>query len=172
VAKNHKRRPGRPAKLEDPQTRARFFRVLRKTGSRAFACQVAGIADNTLRNHEGRDAAFAAEVEEAEQETLNAIEANVLISARKDPDLGLKVLERKRKGWQKQQQINHTGHVGLNVAAVSVSRQELLNDPDYIEFLRGRAIEGDGHSSPLCANGQQGKVANGTPSRLGGPGVG
>jgi hypothetical protein len=137
-----------------------------------MACQLADICDNTLLNHMNRDEAFAAEVEEVEQETLNEIEANVLKSARTDPDLGLKVLERKRKGWQKQQQINHSGQIGLNVAAVSVSRQELLDDPDYIEFLRGRAIEGDGHASAVCTNGKPGKVANGTPSRLSGPGTG
>lgn len=117
-----------------------------------------------------RDPDFAAEVVAAENDALDELEESAHKHAKNDGRLALRILERKRnKTWGKTQQINHAGQIGLNVTAVSATRQELLNDPDYIEFLRSRAIEGDSQPRAICSNGEQGQVADGAAPCLGGP---
>ena len=58
--------------------------------------------------------------------------------------------------------------VQVNVG-VSV-RQGLIDDPEYLEYLRSRASESNGHASTVCQNGQPGPVENG--SAPGAPGSG
>lgn len=52
-------------------------------------------------------------------------------------------------------------HEHTHQVAVAVVRQELLNDPDYLEFQRQRAIEQDVQSSAVCAGVISGQVENG-----------
>jgi hypothetical protein len=59
--------------------------------------------------------------------------------------------------------------VQVNVG-VSV-RQGMIDDPEYLEFLRGRAVESNGHPSPVCANGERGGLENGSPPGTPRPGT-
>lgn len=57
---------------------------------------------------------------------------------------------------------NGTEHerTNSNVTLAPV-RQELLHDPQYLEFLRSRATEADSHAGPVHANGDEWQVENG-----------
>ena len=69
-------------------------------------------------------------------------------------------------------EVNVTYAVAQNVAIVNSLRQSLLEEPGYLDHLRMRsATVGNGHgdTSIICANGQPGSLANGTPSGDGGP---
>ena len=154
---------GRPAKLRDARSRARFLSVLRKfCGVRGAACRHFRISEQTLRNEEARDPEFAALVKDEEERALDDAEVCVYENSATDPRVALRLLERKRNGWQRREQITHDGTVNLQAMAdLRQQRHKLLDDPDYLEFLRSRAIEGDCQPGPVRQNSKPGKVADG-----------
>jgi hypothetical protein len=130
VAKKRKDKRGRPIKLNQPRIRSRFVDSLRKTGSLTKSCKAAGITFQTLRNSIKRDPEFAALVKEVEDETLQAIADNVMECARKDPHIGLKVLERKRKDWIKLQPDQPDPQPNIHLHAHE-HRVEVIEDDNW-----------------------------------------
>lgn len=61
-----------------------------------------------------------------------------------------------------------TPQVNVNVG-VSV-RQEVLDDPTYLEYLRSRTLETNGNAGPVCANGKPGTLEAGQAPDVLGPG--
>jgi hypothetical protein len=111
-----KRKAGRPPRLDHKATRERFLRNLSKWGSRRRACKLADISYSTLTAHMARDPVFAAEVEDIEQEALDDIEGNVLVTAKTDASIGIRVLKIKRpKEWGEKQIVSHEGSVTVRV---------------------------------------------------------
>jgi hypothetical protein len=59
---------------------------------------------------------------------------------------------------------HHSGTVGITAV-----RQELLNDPAYLEFQRQRAVAEDANAGAVCPPRQQGAVEDAAPPDLPGP---
>ena len=87
-----KRKPGRPRKLAQKPPRRIVLDALRDGCSRHDACVLAGISEQTLRNEEKRDAAFAQDVARKEIEGKRQWIKDV---AGKDPKFLLE-----RKYWE------------------------------------------------------------------------
>lgn len=166
------KRIGPPIILDNRHTRAKFLRHLLNTGSRGRAVTLTGITWTTFTKHLARDPDFAAEVATVEQESLDRLEAVAYQGGVDDPVMALRILERKRpKTWGKKSQVTHDGQIGVSVD-IGVMRRELLDDPEYLDYLRNRAIEADGHAGALCPPREQGEVADGSTPRSGGSGAG
>lgn len=48
--------------------------------------------------------------------------------------------------------------------AITVLRQELMNDENYITYLREKSLRADSHASTLCSEGEPGPMETETPS--------
>jgi len=167
-----RRSRGRPVLFEDPRLRARFLKHLLETGSKGRAVTLCKVSYTTFNCYVQRDPEFAAAVDATEQQALDELEEVAHKGALKDPMLALRILERKRhKTWGKKTQVTHEGKVLHGHVELGELRREILDDPEYLEYLRTRSltssIDANGDASSVRADGQQGEVEAGSAPRLG-----
>lgn len=73
--------------------------------------------------------------------------------------------------YGKKEQIEITGLDGAPVEIISTVRQSLLEDPEYLEFLRQQSCKSNGNASLLRTNGEQRQMGNGSALAVLGPRV-
>lgn len=166
-----KRGRGQPRALQSKAIRKKLLDTLRSGHGIKEAVALIGYTYQTLRNECNRDSKFEQEVQEAARQGRIVAKATakgtLLRAIGKEWRAAVTYLERMYpEEWSKHRHVTHDGEVEVNHSTdVAALRHELLNDDNYLDFLRRQAVADDGNAGPVRADGQQGQVEDGAASR-------
>lgn len=173
-----KRKAGRPTELTAELIR-KIARAYRKNKLIVDALAATGVPERTLYRWKSGKGPLNDELRAALREAAKLFESDLATIVRKhcnkDPEFALQVLTRRvPKRWGTQKQKEEAADVNVNVGVkvdIAELRRAQMNDPEYLEFLRTRISQSNGHASANGAHALAGQVANGSPLNGSRPGL-